>query len=140
MTVSLNGDALDDSYDSGANYEITLLRDGSAVETKTLNNGDITAEAGEGSSAGTTYDAKLSFEVSDPNASYTVTVKALSVSPNYITSEESQPFAVTEAVEAPGEGETPAESEATSGDAPGGEEAAPSTAPGGDDAASGGEG
>lgn len=140
VTVSLNGDALDDSYDSGANYEITLLRDGSAVETKTLNNGDITAEAGEGSSAGTTYDAKLSFEVSDPNASYTVTVKALSVSPNYITSEESQPFAVTEAVEAPGEGETPAESEATSGDAPGGEEAAPSTAPGGDDAASGGEG
>lgn len=126
VTVSLDGDALDDSYESGANYEITLMRDGSAVETKTLNNADITAEAGEGSSAGTTYDAKLPFQVSDPNASYAVTVKVLSTSPNYITSEESQPFAVTAASD-----------DAASGEIPGADDAAPDGEPGGDDATSG---
>ncbi len=126
VTVSLDGDALDDSYESGANYEITLMRDGSAVETKTLNNADITAEAGEGSSAGTTYDAKLSFQVPDPNASHAVTVKVLSTSPNYITSEESQPFAVTAASD-----------DAASGEIPGADDAAPDGEPGGDDATSG---
>ena len=111
ITVSMDGDALDDSYDSGADYEVTLYKDGQVVETKTLKNGEIVVEAGEGSSASTTYDAKVIFEISDPNGNYTVTVKAIANSPVYVTSEPGIEFAAEEAAaEAASEGgEAPAE-------------------------------
>ena len=122
VTVSLDGDALDDSYESGADYEITLKSGDQVLETRTLKNGDIGYEAGEGSSAAATYDAKITFQVSDPKAAYSVTVKAVSTSDVFITGEESAPFAVTEAPAAPaapaGEG-APAEGGApTEGGAP----------------------
>ena len=106
ITVSLGGDALSNSYSSGADYEITLLKGGSAVETKTLANADIVATtSGDGSSASTTYEAALTFEVDDPAAEYSVTVKAISHSDVYITSEVSAPFAVTEPAAVPEGGE-----------------------------------
>ncbi len=96
VTVTLDADALDDSFEGGADYEIVLLKDGAVVETKTLKNGDITMEAGEGSSASNTYNnATVTFTVDDPNANYTVTVKPISNSDVYITGEASEPFAVT---------------------------------------------
>ena len=106
ITVSLGGDALSNSYSSGADYEITLLKAGSAVDTKTLANADIVATtSGDGSSASTTYEASLTFEVDDPAAEYSVTVKAISHSDVYITSEVSAPFAVTEPAAVPEGGE-----------------------------------
>ena len=105
ITVSMDADALDDTYSTGADYEITLYKNGQAVETKTLKNGEITAEVGEGSSASNTYDAKVVFDIDDPAAAYTVTVKAVANSPVYISSEASEPFTAAEAAaEAASEG------------------------------------
>ena len=121
ITVSLGGDALSNSYSSGADYEITLLKGGAEVEKKTLKNADIVATtSGDGSSASTTYEAALTFEVSDPAAEYSVTVKALSNSDVYITSEVSAPFAVTEPAAVPEGGEGTGEATGTE-DSEGGE-------------------
>ena len=121
ITVSLGGDALSNAYSSGADYEITLLKAGSEVEKKTLANSDIVATtSGDGSSGTTTYEATMTFDVADPTAEYSVTVKAISHSEVYISSEVSAPFAVTEAAAAPEGGETqPAEGTGT--DSEGGE-------------------
>ena len=97
ITVSMDADALDDSYSSGADYEVTLRSGGNVIETKTLTNAEINVEEaeGSGSSAQSTYDAKVTFTVDKPEDSYTVTVKAITHSQWYKTSEESGEFAVT---------------------------------------------
>ena len=118
ITVSLGGDALSNAYSSGADYEIALLKGGAEVEKKTLANSDIVATtSGDGSSGTTTYEATITFDVADPAAEYSVTVKALSHSEVYISSEVSAPFAVTEAAAAPegGEATEPAATEGSEG-------------------------
>ena len=98
ITVTLDADALDDSYPSGADYEITLRSGDQAVETKTLKNDVIDSEESQesGSSGTTTYNnAEVTFTVDNPEGSYAVTVKPISNSKIYITGEESGEFAVT---------------------------------------------
>ena len=97
ITVALDDDALKDTYAAGADYEIALKDGETVVETKTIASADIVAtESSSGFMKTTTYDAKVTFEVVDTDASYTVTVKVISTSDYNISSEESEPFAITE--------------------------------------------
>ena len=94
VTVVLEAAALDDSYSSGADYEITLLSGNTVIETKTLKNDDIESQQGSGSNTSNKYNARLTFEVENPSGSYTVTVKAVTSSKAYLSSEVSDPFTV----------------------------------------------
>ena len=112
ITVELGNDAISDYYDSGANFDVTLYKDGAKVESKTIENADIEEEESEsgggknfamtivpfGDKGPTTnYKATVTFDVDSADGTYTVTVTVKSTATYYKDSVESAPFAVTEA-------------------------------------------
>ena len=112
ITVELGNDAISDYYDSGANFDVTLYKDGAKVESKTIENADIEEEESEsgggknfamtivpfgGKGPTTNYKATVTFDVDSADGTYTVTVTVKSTATYYKDSVESAPFAVTEA-------------------------------------------
>lgn len=113
VTVELGNDAISDYYDSGADFEVTLYKDGAKVESKTVKNADIKNEESGGESGGksmvmsvvpfgdkgptTNYSASVTFDVDDAAATYTVTVIVKSTATYYKDSAESAAFSVTKA-------------------------------------------
>lgn len=112
ITVELGNDAISDYYDSGANFDVTLYKDGAKVESKTIENADIEEEESESGGGknfamtivpfgdkgpSTNYKATVTFDVDSADGTYTVTVTVKSTATYYKDSAESAPFAVTEA-------------------------------------------
>ena len=112
ITVELGNDAISDYYDSGANFDVTLYKDGAKVESKTIENADIEEEESESGGGknfamtivpfgdkgpSTNYKATVTFDVDSADGTYTVTVTVKSTATYYKDSVESAPFAVTEA-------------------------------------------
>ena len=99
ITVDLGEDAIKNTYASGADYQITLMSDGSVVETALLKNSEINYEEGMGSWKPTVCEAQVQFDGIDPEKSYSVVVKVMPASDAYVESEDSVEFPVSEAAE-----------------------------------------
>ena len=107
ITVTLSGDFFAGDYgkcDPG--FQVNLKKDGQLVESKTLASDDIevvvtTTTNSSGQEETTTEgQAQVTFEVSDPTAAYTVTLKVISNDATaYYDSAEGEGYAVTEYVE-----------------------------------------
>ena len=111
VTVELGNDAISDYYDSGADFEVTLYKDGAKAESKTIKNADIKSEESESGGKSmvmsvvpfgdkgptTNYSASVTFDVDDAAATYTVTVIVKSTATYYKDSAESAAFSVTKA-------------------------------------------
>lgn len=100
ITVTLDGDALENDFGTGADYEINLKKDGAEIEKKTISSAEIIEEEGESDSPWMTmktYSGQVTFEGIEPDGNYTVTVTVIATLENYISSEVSQDFEVTNA-------------------------------------------
>lgn len=126
ITVTLDGEDLKNNYGTGAEYVITLKKDGEAAEEKTLTEADLVeveqenqggmpfgggpgpggpGPGGPGGPGGgaASYTGTVTFENVDAAANYTVSVTVESTSEDYLPSEASEEFEVVNAPAAAGE-------------------------------------